>query len=289
MNAVSVCFGKYFLLLLLAYASFGTFLTEEASAGAKDSKIRAVYNINFNGLNIGEFKLDADILNQEYTLVADARISLLAGLLFDWHGITKSSGQVEKKGPSPRVYSFGYKTSDKSERINLEFAENSVREIAISPPQKNSAMRVPLTRQHMRNVVDPLSALILLTNVGTKKSGKEVCNQRLPIFDGKARYDLVLSYKKTKQVDGGIHYRGRAFVCKVKFVPIAGHRPGNDDSDFAASNDGIELWMIPISKAELYVPYYIYLPTPVGNATLTSSEFTVETPDKTQRAGALLQ
>jgi hypothetical protein len=62
----------------------------------------------------------------------------------------------------------------------------------------------------------------------------------------------------------------------VKFLPIAGHRPGDDESDFAAKTESMEVWMIPLAKAELYVPYYIYLPTPVGNATLTSSGFKVE-------------
>jgi hypothetical protein len=38
----------------------------------------------------------------------------------------------------------------------------------------------------------------------------------------------------------------------------------------------MEVWMIPLPKAELYVPYYIFLPTSVGDVTLTASNFNVE-------------
>ena len=57
----------------------------------------------------------------------------------------------------------------------------------------------------------------------------------------------------------------------MKFLPIAGHRLGDEDNNFAAKTEAMEVWMIPLSKAELYVPYYVYIPTPVGSATLTST------------------
>jgi hypothetical protein len=246
-----------------------------ASAVEQAKKVTAEYNINFNGLSIGTFKIWSDLDSKEYSVKARATISLLAGILFEWQGDTASSGQVMARLPRPYSYSFGYRTSDKRETIQVKFSNDSVEEIAVNPPQRQSSSRIPVMRKHMRNVVDPLSAIVMLTNIGSNKSGTEVCSRRLPIFDGKQRYDLKLTYKATKRVtaDG---YSGPAYVCKVKFLPIAGHKPGDDDSTFAAKTESMEVWMIPLTKAELYVPYYIYLPTPVGTATLTSSGFNVE-------------
>ncbi len=246
-----------------------------ASAVEQAKKVTAEYSINFNGLGIGTFKIWSDLDSQEYSVKARATISVLAGILFEWQGDTASSGQVMARLPRPYSYSFGYRTSDKRELIDVKFSNNSVEEIAVNPPQRQSASRIPVTRKHMRNVVDPLSAIVMLTNVGSNKSGSEVCSRRLPIFDGKQRYDLKLTYKATKRVTSE-GYSGPAYICKVKFLPIAGHRPGDDDSTFAAKTESMEVWMIPLAKAELYVPYYIYLPTPVGTATLTSSGFKVE-------------
>jgi hypothetical protein len=251
---------------------------------AKSSKVTTKYAINFNGINIGEFKFNASIANSEYNVAAQARISLLAGMLFEWNGTTTSSGRVMNRGPIPYAYSFGYRTSEKSEKIDVKFSNNIVSEIAVNPPQKPSSARVPIQRKHMQNVVDPLSAVIMLTNVGANKSGAEVCDRRLPIFDGKARYDLQLSYKSTKTISAANGYKGPAYVCKVKFIPIAGHKPGDEESGYVARNEGIEVWMMPIPQAALYVPYYIYVPTQVGTVTLTSSSFDIDVSGDMRRA-----
>lgn len=256
-----------------------------AQSESKPIKVKADYAINFNGINIGDFKLTALMSSNEYSVNANAEISLLAGMLFEWHGTTSSSGRVIRRGPLPYNYSFGYKTSDKSEKIDVKFSNNVVSEIAVNPPSRPSPARIPVTRKHMQNVVDPMSAVVMLTNTGgAGKSGVEVCTRRLPIFDGKARYDLQLSYKGVKNITAANGYKGPAYICKVKFFPIAGHRPGDDDSNFAAKSEAIEVWMMPISQAGMYVPYYIYVPTPVGNATLTSSGFDVDVPGDTRRA-----
>ena len=252
----------------------GSMLAGESASAGDAKKITAEYSINFNGLGIGTFKLWSDLDSKEYSVKARANISLLAGILFEWQGDTASSGQVMARLPRPYSYSFGYRTTDKRETIDVKFANNSVEEIAVNPPARQSPQRIPVTRKHMRNVVDPLSAIVMLANVGTNKTGSEVCSRRLPIFDGKQRYDLKLTYKGTKRVTSD-SYSGQAYICKVKFLPIAGHRPG-DDSTFAAKTETMEVWMIPLAKAELYVPYYIFFPTPVGDATLTASGFNVE-------------
>lgn len=256
------------------------------TAGASDikaSKVTTTYNINFSGFNIGTFRLNAQLDGDEYRLAANASISVLGGILFEWKGKTTSSGHI-RSGPRPYGYSFGYRTADKGEDIDVRFSNNTVREIAVTPPQRPSRKRVPVTRKHMRNVIDPLSAALVLSNVGSYKTGHSVCNQRMPIFDGKARYDLVLSYKRMKRIRTRIGYRGPAYVCKVKFIPIAGHRPSNKDSKYAARTESMEIWLIPIKKAKLYIPYYVYIPTPMGAASLTASHYDVTVNGRRQSA-----
>jgi hypothetical protein len=245
------------------------------------SRVRAVYNINFNGMNVGEFTINANIAEHEYTISADAKISVLAGLVFEWTAKTSSSGRVVNRVPAPSAYSFGYEAGDKHERIDLRFSESGVRDVAVNPPAR-MASHVPVTRAHLQNVVDPLSAIVLLATHRDK--GTEVCNRRLPIFDGKQRYDLVLSYKRTKKVSTDEGYSGPAYVCKVKFLPIAGHKQGDPDNNYAARNEGMEVWMVPVSRTNLYVPYYIQIPTQAGAATLTYVKVDVESRGSGRRA-----
>ena len=93
--------------------------------------------------------------------------------------------------------------------------------------------------------------------------------------DGKLRYDLVLSPKGTHSISGVGKLRGTAYVCRVTYVPIAGHKAGK--VDYAAGNSGIEIWLVPMPEAGLLVPYYVQMPTPAGTASMVSARFDVET------------
>lgn len=242
-------------------------------ARAEPSKVAARYDISFNGLSIGTFKFNSQWTSRAYRLSAGARISLLNGILFEWKAHTQSEGQLTSKGPRPRSYSFGYESGDKSGSVNLRFVGGSVSHVNVDPPPGRN--RVPVETRHMRGVVDPLSAVILLSQLQRKDRGRRSCDETLRIFDGKMRYDLTLRYKRTRQVSSS-GYSGPAYVCRVDFQPIAGHKAGKEDTRFFEGSDGIEVWLIPARRAGIYVPYHIVLPLPVGSATLTSESFELE-------------
>ena len=74
-----------------------------------------------------------------------------------------------------------------------------------------------------------------------------VCNQLLPVFDGKARFDLVLKPKKAVMVHNASpgNYSGPAVICRVKFIPIAGYQPDNPGIKLMRQTDEIEVWLMP--------------------------------------------
>lgn len=243
------------------------------SGKAEDSRISARYNIAYNGLSIGAFKFNSNWNARHYRLQAGARISLLNGMLFEWTARTESAGRLTANGPKPERYTFGYESGDDAGSVRLRFQGSQVSNVNVDPPPKKN--RVPLARHHMRSVIDPLSAVIGLSQFRRAPGGRQSCNEELRIFDGKMRYDLTLRYKTTRQVSSA-GYNGPAYVCRVNFRPIAGHKPNKEETGFLENTDGIEVWLIPVRKAQLYVPYYIYLPLPVGSASMTSEQFRLE-------------
>lgn len=277
MNGIGVTFQNLIRPMLLSALTMALASVTVMGKGAygKDQKITAAYSINFNGISIGDFKLVSNFWKGNYEMKARASISLLGGLLFEWRGNTESTGRLTSNRPRPDSFSFVFKTSDKRGKIDVAFANDRVAQLAINPPQSKSSRRIPVTRAHMRSVVDPLSAVVMLSKTGLGKNGRQVCNDSIPIFDGNARYDLKLSYKGARQVSSR-NFKGKAYVCKVKFVPIAGHKRGDDESEFAAKTNDIEVWMIPLRKAGIYVPHYIQIPTQIGTASLSASRFNVE-------------
>jgi hypothetical protein len=123
-----------------------------------------------------------------------------------------------------------------------------------------------VTKEQLEGVLDPMSGAFLSARSQNPDGDSEVCRQTLPVFDGKQRFDLVLTPKQTvtvqKKTRGG--YAGPAVICRVKFIPIAGYRPDNPGIRLMSQTNEIEVWLIPVRGTYMYVPYRIVLPTPVG-------------------------
>jgi hypothetical protein len=240
------------------------------------SSVDALYHISWLGAHIGNFTIRSSITNKQYSLQANADISVFFGT-YSWQGSTTSNGDMTPGGPAPQNYTFRYSTGSRGETVQLRFQQKMVKDIAINPPQHPGARRVPITAEHLQNVVDPLSAIVLLSQARSSK--EDACNKRLPIFDGKIRYDLVLYLKGTKPVPASGRLRGTAYVCGVRYVPVAGHKMGKQgENDYATGNTGIEVWLVPVPEAGLIVPYYVRVPTPAGTASMVSAKFDVQTP-----------
>jgi hypothetical protein len=249
---------------------------EAGDLAVRASTVDAVYQISWLGANIGDFRIKSSITTRQYSLQASAELSVFFGT-FTWQGATTSSGLMTANGPVPQNYTFKYATSDRRESVELRFQKRMVQDILVNPPQFTGARHVPITAAHLQNVLDPLSAIVLLSQARLNRG--DPCNKRLPIFDGKIRYDLILSPKGTRNVGSSGKLGGTAYVCSVRFVPIAGHKMGKQgENEVASGNTGIEVWLVPVPEAGLLVPYYVHVPTPAGTASMVTAKFDVQTP-----------
>jgi len=237
-----------------------------AAAETWPAVVRAVYDVNFNGFNVGTFEFESQAEQESYTLIGNAKLSILLGT-FSWDGFTRSFGSIVDQSPKPAAFSFDFKSSAKSGSTRMEFADGGVSEIKNLPVTPNKGEVIPVREQHLKGVLDPLSAIMAMSR-GTSANP---CERRVPIFDGKERFDLVLSPKGetkiTEQQPSG--QPGMAHVCRVRYLPIAGHKV-DSDTKYMAANDAIEVMLRPIPSANVFVPYQVTIPTMAGTATIVS-------------------
>ena len=124
-------------------------------------------------------------------------------------------------------------------------------------------------------MLDPMTAAFLYARSGNPNGDPKVCDQTVPVFDGEARFNLILKPKRTVklQKNASTGYSGFAAVCRVKFIPIAGYRPDNPGIKLMSETNEIEVWLVSLPGTEMYVPYRIVLPTLVGYGYATSTSF----------------
>jgi Protein of unknown function (DUF3108) len=242
--------------------------------------VRAVYEVNFNGFNVGTFEFESQAEQESYTLIGNAKLSVMLGA-FTWDGFTRSFGSIVDQSPKPAAFSFDYKSSAKTGSTRMEFADGGVTEVKNLPLTPSKGEVIPVREQHLKGVLDPLSAIMAMSR-GTSASP---CERRVPIFDGKERFDLVLSPKGeakiTEQQPSG--QPGMAHVCRVRYLPIAGHKV-DSDTKYMAANDAIEVMLRPVPAANMFVPYQITIPTQAGVATIVSKRVDIVLVGKPQIA-----
>ncbi|MDX2204454.1 MAG: DUF3108 domain-containing protein [Hyphomicrobiaceae bacterium] len=235
-----------------------------AQAQGWPANIKADYDIAFNGFGLGTFTFQAEAEDDSYTLTGSANLSMLLGAI-SWKSDVRTFGTLADKEPKPAAYAFQIQSGARGMTTRMGFEDGAVNSVAHMPPQPMKSDVVPVRAQHLVGVLDPLSAMMMIA------SSNNPCDRRIPVFDGRERFDLVFSRKgETKvseQAPSG--QPGFGHVCRVRYVPIAGHQPG-DYTQKMAENKDIEVVLRPIPSAHVFVPYQVTIPTPLGTATLTS-------------------
>lgn len=235
--------------------------------------VHAVYRVEFNGFDIGTFDFNANVNGASYALTGDAKISALLGA-FRWQGATRASGVLTGDAPKPAGYTFDYNTSSKNGSIKMGFTAENVTSLSHVPPYYQPPGIVNVREPHLKGVLDPLSAVMAISRTDSANP----CGRRLAVFDGKQRFDLLLSFRRQERISEQrpSGQPGVAYVCKVKYTPIAGHKVSEETRALAASND-IEISLRPVPSANLFVPHSITIPTGAGTARLIAQSIRIVT------------
>ena len=230
--------------------------------------VDAVYRISFTALgDIGHFHFNSNLKGGAYNLAADAKIN---ATIFKYDANMGSQGSLVegKTQPASHVFSYRQKTflkKKKNKALNITFSGPAVSNVTFVPPDGVSPKAIPVTPEQLKNVLDPLSGVMALSLAG----GAEPCKQKLPIYDGKQRFDIVFAPLRRVGAD---------HVCNVRLVPISGHKAGEGAASVV--NGKIELVMRPVPKANVVIPYSVSVPTTVGTATLTTEKVDITMPDQ---------
>lgn len=276
-------FWGFAAVAVLTWGLNGSLWQEPAFAESRlvatsgQSRIVATYRVELAGFNLGNFRLTANFRGPQYEMRGEARFSILEGLIYEWQGTTMSKGKVTSSGPEPAMYALSYRGGKKAEQLSMTFGDGNVTNVRIVPNKRPNSRTIPVTKEQLEGVFDPMSGAFLYAQSDNPNGDPNVCRQILPVFDGKQRFDLVLTPKKVVRVraDGQSRYSGPAVICRVKFIPIAGYQPDNPGIRLMSQSDEIEVWLVPLRGTPMYVPYRIVLPTPIGYGSALATSFQV--------------
>lgn len=242
--------------------------------------VAAKYRLSFGGFDVGSYQFQSKSDGKTYATTGSAEVSAMFGA-FTWKGGLESNGTLDAAAPHPAAYKLSYKSKSKVTSITLGFDTTGIKSIMLLPKKPPNPEAIPVKPEHLKNVFDPMSSILALTHA----SGGDPCDRTIPIFDGKARFNLVMSAKGEQKIkeEKPSGQPTLLKICKVKYVPVAGHKP----KDFVkpwVDYSGIEVALRPIPAANALVPYRITIPTSIGSAVMTAERVNITASNNAQIA-----
>ena len=271
--------GSYILNLAAGMAAL-LFCPEPSAA---QGKLEAHYRATLSGLPIGSGAWTVDFTDDHYTMAASGQASGLLRIFASGEGAAAVKGALHGGKLSPASFAVAVRTRNKVNQVNMALVGGAVKEVSIEPPVEPAHDLVPLTDAHKRGVLDPISAGII-PRAGSGV-GPEVCQRTHPIFDGRMRFDLALSFKRMETVQTERGYAGPAVVCAVIYKPIGGYEKERYAIKYLRENRDMELWFAPVNGTRFLAVYRISLPTALGPAVLQATRFQ-STPQPTRTGAA---
>jgi hypothetical protein len=244
-------------------------------AARADSRLEARYSASVAGLNVGKTDIAVVIGGAEYTSAASGRASGLLRTLLSGEGTLSTRGAVVDNRLAPASFSAKTVGDDEISAVTMTLEGGDAKDVTAETSDPD-AERVPLTAEHRKGVVDPLSALLVPVGGTGAVVAAEACQRTLPIFDGRRRFDLTLSFKRIERVKAK-GYAGPAVVCAVAFKAIAGHRVGSALVKYLGGGREIELTLAPIAGTRLLAPFRLSIANMLGNILVEATAFETST------------
>lgn len=242
-----------------------------SDASAK-TRLQVSIPVNWIGLGVAVMDQSVTVEGSSYALSGKVKATKLASVVTKSRADWNASGRINGTRAVPNAHAYSFKSRKKKGNLALSFAGGNVQSINSSPPIRYKPDSVPVLPGHKKGVVDPVTALIFPVRNGASANGASVCNRTLPVFDGKARIDLVFSHKSSrKRVAKG--FNGVTHTCSVRYKPVSGVRLKSRTLNRMKRNRGVEVTMARVGNTNVFALYGFKVPTRNGTASGMATVF----------------
>jgi hypothetical protein len=236
-------------------------------------RLEAEYVASLAGIPIGHGNWIIEISSDQYTAAASGATTGLVHFFTGAYGTGAARGSVSGGQPIPASYGATIVYDRKVDDVRLTLIGGNVTEYAVEPPLPPIPERIPITEADRHGVFDPMTSMLNRVSGTGDPVSPEACNRRVPVFDGRVRYDLHSEFKRMENVKAERGYEGPAVVCAVYFTPISGYVPERPAIKFLVQLRDAEVWLAPITGTRVLVPFRFSMPTPLGTGLLQATSF----------------
>jgi hypothetical protein len=246
----------------------------DASHGAAaQGRLDAEYKVTVAGIPVGHGNWVVEIFDNSYAAAASGTTEGLLKFFTGAHGTGASRGTMTAGQPVPTTYAATIVDDRHVDEVHISLASGNVTDYTAEPPLVPLPDRIPVTDADRRGVVDPVTSALTRVGGNGDPITPEACQRKVPVFDGRVRYDLHSEFKRMESVKADKGYEGPAVVCALYFTPISGYVPDRAAIKYLVELRDAEIWLAPIAGTRVLAPFYFSMPTPIGLGVLQAKQF----------------
>lgn len=215
------------VLLILLPAALAASAIPAPSAGPAPGgdparHLALTYEVHTGGLHIFTFTVDLTLQPQGYQITAAGGTRGVVSVLYKWNVTLAAEGERMR----PERYVTVNAGRQPTKVMRLDFLKGGSFNVTRDPPEPVEDMaeeEKQLPANLPPNIVDPLSAALVASR-HLVETGR--CEQTIPIFDGKRRYNLLIYDAGATQVPKSriSVYHGPATLCGFTMERISGFK-----------------------------------------------------------------
>lgn len=182
------------------------------------------YDVYLGGLHIFTFDVDMALRPDRYRVTAEGGTQGMVGWLYEWQTKLAAEGLDRNGRVEPQRYDVESNWQGNLRTVQLGFAEQGRYDLQQTPPpEPDPDIEGELPESLPEGTVDPLS-LAIAASRALQRNGR--CDQTLPVFDGRRRYDLTLKHVDAATLPASEYsiYQGPAVRCSFSMKRISGFR-----------------------------------------------------------------
>ena len=237
---------------------------------AERDRLLLKYEIYGSGVHALSSSMDVDLRPDRYAVELTATTRGAIGFLFPWSSIVRSDGAAATQNLRPRLHEMTSTWRGEQRSVFLEYDGAGGFTARRAVPAAKDDDREVVEDSVAADTVDVLTAVLeLMRRIGAGQG----CNQTVPVFDGRRRYNLLSNEQGWELIKGSSYsaYAGQALACSLRVQPVAGfwkkrqRRWVAGDKDAEGQSSLATLWFAPVGQSSVPVPVRLKVNSPFGD------------------------
>ena len=237
------------------------------SSSLHSNQLRLVYDIFIGGFRSGHVDLSVGLDEGRYKLFAITQSAGLIDYLVGFRSYAQTRGKIDEVKLSPISHHVNNLwTGDvRFVRIGYIDPDPNVKGPAYTVvyPLPDADDREIVPEAARRNTIDPLSAALRAAYSASGLGGRMPCDDTIPVFDGRRRYNLEFEDAGTERIEGP-YFSGIVRKCRILLKRLVGFSQ-NPFLPRSKDPEGGEIWFADLVPGWPPVPVRFKTDVGLGN------------------------